>query len=75
MSQQAACRDQQKLLQPAGQAEKKQQIRKSQMSRHSHGGGNGRECSAGTPGTGALQTPAKAARSNADGPAGDLGTC
>ena len=57
MSHQAACRDQQKLLQPAGQAEKKQQIRKSQMSRHSHGGGNGREfagrdswgrCTAGT---------------------------
>ena len=65
----------QKLLQPAGQAEEKQQIRKSQMSRHSHGGGNARECSGRDIGAGALQTPAKAASSNADGWAGDLGTC
>lgn len=65
----------QKLLQPAGQAEEKQQIRKSQMSRHSHGGGNAREYSGQDIGAGALQTPAKAASSNADGWAGDLGTC
>lgn len=38
-------------------------------------GGTVGSSQAGTPGEGALQAPAKAARSNADGPAGDLGTC